>query len=186
MKCHLTPLAGVLLLEPNVFSDARGSFMESWNARTFAELTGTSTAFVQDNESVSAQGAVRGLHYQLPPHAQGKLVRVLRGAILDVVVDLRRDSPTFGQHHSIRLDDKSRLQLWIPPGFAHGFMALQAGTRVFYKTTHYYHHQSERAIRWDCPELKIAWPALNVQPQLTDKDAAAPGFATAEIPLTWN
>ena len=185
MTVHPTPLTGVLRLSPIVRADARGSFMESWNAKTFASVTGIQTAFVQDNESTSALGVVRGLHYQLPPFAQGKLVRALRGAIYSVVVDLRRNCATFGDSFALVLDDKNLEQLWIPAGFAHGFMALETDTEVFYKTTTFYNRESERAIRWDCDQLKIDWPKLGMPPILAEKDATAPTFSQADIPASW-
>ena len=185
MTAHPTPLTGVLRVSPTLRTDARGSFMESWNAKTFADVTGIQTTFVQDNESTSALGVVRGLHYQLPPFAQGKLVRVLSGAIHDVVVDLRRGSATFGNTFALVLDDKTPDQLWIPPGFAHGFMALENNTKVFYKATAFYNPESERAIRWDCEQLKINWPQPGTAPLLANKDTAAPGFMQADIPASW-
>jgi dTDP-4-dehydrorhamnose 3,5-epimerase len=175
-----TPLAisDVLLLEPRVFDDERGAFFESFNARTFAELIGREVAFVQDNQSVSRRGVVRGLHYQVAPAPQGKLVRVLNGAIFDVAVDIRRASPSFGRHVAEILSAENRRQMWIPEGFAHGFVALRDGTEVLYKTTDFYHRAAERAIRWDDPELAIAWPA-EVAPILSAKDAEAPAFRDA-------
>lgn len=177
-----TPLAlpDVLLLEPRVFDDNRGAFFESFNARTFAELIGREVPFVQDNQSVSRRGVVRGLHYQVAPAPQGKLVRVLSGAIFDVAVDIRRSSPNFGQHVGEILSAENRRQLWIPEGFAHGFVALREGTEVVYKTTNFYHRAAERAIRWDDPELAIAWPS-DITPILSDKDAEAPAFRDAAL-----
>ena len=179
MKAIATALDGVLILEPRVFEDPRGCFFESWNARTFAELTGSDAAFVQDNHSVSHRGVLRGLHYQLPPAAQGKLVRTVAGAILDVAVDIRRASPNFGRWVAETLTAQNKRQLWVPPGFAHGFMALEDGTEVIYKTTDFYHKASERSIRWDDPDLAVAWPK-DLIPMLADKDAAAPAFADAD------
>jgi len=173
-------IADVLLLEPRVFEDTRGAFFESFNARTFAELIGRDLRFVQDNQSVSRRGVVRGLHYQVAPAPQGKLVRVLAGAIFDVAVDIRRSSPTFGQHVGEILSAENRRQLWIPEGFAHGFAALRDGTEVLYKTTDFYHRAAERAIRWDDPDLAIAWPT-DFTPILSDKDAAAPHFRGATL-----
>lgn len=176
-----TPLAipDIVLLEPKLYDDVRGAFFESYNARTFAEVTGREPHFVQDNQSVSRRGVLRGLHYQLAPAPQGKLVRVLVGAIFDVAVDLRRTSPSFGRSVAEILSAENRRQLWIPEGFAHGFMALRDGTEVLYKTTDFYHRAAERAIRWDDPDLAIAWPA-DVTPILSEKDAAAAAFAAAE------
>ena len=178
MKATPLAISDVLLLEPRVFDDERGAFFESFNARTFAELIGREVAFVQDNQSVSRRGVVRGLHYQVAPAPQGKLVRVLNGAIFDVAVDIRRASPSFGRHVAEILSAENRRQMWIPEGFAHGFVALRDGTEVLYKTTDFYHRAAERAIRWDDPELAIAWPA-EVAPILSAKDAEAPAFRDA-------
>jgi dTDP-4-dehydrorhamnose 3,5-epimerase len=176
-----TPLAlpDVLLLEPRVFEDARGWFYESFNARSFAEATGLDVEFVQDNHSRSAKGVLRGLHYQLPPAAQGKLVRVIAGEVLDVAIDIRKSSPTYGQWVAETLSAADHRQLWIPAGFAHGFLALRDGTEVIYKTTDFYHRAAERSIVWNDPDLAIAWPS-GLTPLLADKDAAAPRFAAAE------
>ena len=176
----VTPLAlpEILLLEPRVFEDARGAFFESFNLTRFSEVTGQAPSFVQDNQSVSRRGVVRGLHYQTDPAAQGKLVRVLSGAAYDVAVDLRRSSPNFGRWVAEVLSAENRRQIWIPEGFAHGFMALRDGTEVFYKTTDYYAPAAERSIRWDDPELGIGWPA-EVTPVLSDRDAVAPAFRDA-------
>ena len=177
-----TPLAtpDVLLLEPRVFPDDRGWFYESFNARSFAQATGLDVTFVQDNHSRSSRGVLRGLHYQLPPAAQGKLVRAVTGSILDVAVDIRRASPTFGQWVAETLSAGNKHQLWVPAGFAHGFVALEDGTEVLYKTTDFYHKASERSIRWDDPTLAIAWPQ-DLTPLLADKDAAAPLLKEAEL-----
>ena len=176
-----TPLAipEVVLLEPRVFEDARGWFYESFNARSFAEATGLDLPFVQDNHSRSSRGVLRGLHYQLPPHAQGKLVRALTGSILDVAVDIRRSSPTFGKSVTAELSATNKRQLWVPAGFAHGFLALEDGTEVNYKTTDFYAQSAERSIRWDDPDLAIAWPE-GLMPNLAAKDAAAPFFADSD------
>ena len=180
MKATPLALSGVVLIEPKAYEDARGLFFESFNARSFAEVTGHDLTFVQDNQSVSRLGVVRGLHYQLPPHAQGKLVRVAFGEVFDVVVDVRKSSPTFGQWLGERLSAANRKQLWIPAGFAHGFIALTEGAEVLYKTTDFYHHAAERAIRWDDPAIGIAWPD-GITPVLSDKDAVAPLLADAEV-----
>lgn len=180
MKATPLALPDVLLLEPRVFDDNRGAFFESFNTRTFAEFAGRDIAFVQDNQSVSRRGVVRGLHYQVAPAPQGKLVRVLAGAIFDVAVDIRRSSPSFGKWVGETLSAENRRQLWIPEGFAHGFVALREGSEVLYKTTDFYHRAAERAIRWDDPELAIAWPA-DVTPILSDKDAEAPAFRDATL-----
>ncbi|SDT23218.1 dTDP-4-dehydrorhamnose 3,5-epimerase [Pseudomonas oryzae] len=180
MKAIATALDGVLILEPRVFEDARGCFFESWNARTFAELTGVQAEFVQDNHSVSHRGVLRGLHYQLPPMAQGKLVRVVQGAVFDVVVDLRRASPRFGRWHGVELSAENRRQLWIPPGFAHGFLSLADASVVLYKTTAGYSPAHERCLRWDDPRLAIAWPLAGV-PLLSPRDAQGLALADAEV-----
>lgn len=177
-----TPLAlpEVILLEPPVFADERGWFSESFNARSFAEATGSDVTFVQDNHSRSARGVLRGLHYQLPPSAQGKLVRVVAGSVFDVAVDIRRSSPTFGRWVGEALSAQNKRQLWVPAGFAHGFVALEEGTEVLYKTTGFYDKAAERAIRWDDPALAIAWP-VGPAPRLAGKDAAAPLLRDAEL-----
>ncbi len=188
MKLLPTALPGVLVVEPAVFADDRGWFTESWNAARFdallAEHGQPAAVFVQDNESVSRRGVLRGLHYQLPPHAQGKLVRVVAGTAFDVAVDIRRASPTFGRWLGIELSAANRRQLWIPPGFAHGFIALDDDTRFVYKTTDYYARDCERAIRWDDPAIGIDWPlpAGVAARLLAAKDAAAPTLVDAELP----
>jgi dTDP-4-dehydrorhamnose 3,5-epimerase len=176
-----TPLAlpEVLLLEPRLFEDARGHFYESFNQRSFSEAVGHEVTFVQDNHSRSAKGVIRGLHYQLPPAAQGKLVRVVAGAIFDVAVDMRASSPTFGRWVGEVLSGDNHRQLWIPVGFAHAFLALSEGTEVLYKTTDFYHRASERAVRWDDRAIGIAWP-LETTALLSDKDAEAPMLEVAE------
>ena len=185
MKFTATRLPDVVLIEPAVFGDARGWFMESFSQKRFADGLAAlglplPRPFVQDNESDSAPGVLRGLHYQLPPHPQGKLVRVTHGAALDVAVDIRRGSPTFGQWVAEELSADNRRQLWIPEGFAHGFVALQDNTRFVYKTTDYYAKDCERAIRWDDARIGIRWPD-GLQPKLASKDAQAPLLADAEI-----
>jgi dTDP-4-dehydrorhamnose 3,5-epimerase len=177
-----TPLAlpEILLLEPRIFGDDRGWFYESFNARGFAEATGLDVAFVQDNHSRSSKGVLRGLHFQLPPAAQGKLVRVVAGAIFDVAVDIRRSSPTFGRWVGETLSAGNKRQLWVPAGFAHGFLALEDGTEVLYKTTDFYNKAAEGAVRWDDPDLAIAWPQ-DQAPLLAAKDAAAPALADARL-----
>jgi dTDP-4-dehydrorhamnose 3,5-epimerase len=180
MKATPLALPGVLLIEPRTYADNRGHFFESFNARAFADATGEDVTFVQDNQSRSRKGVLRGLHYQLPPHAQGKLVRAACGEVFDVVVDVRKSSPGFGRWVGEILSADNRLQLWIPAGFAHGFLALTEGAEVVYKTTDFYHHAAERAIRWDDPTVGIAWPT-EAPPLLSDKDAAAPLLARAEV-----
>ena len=179
MKVARTNLPEVLILEPKVFGDERGFFMESFNQRAFNEAVGYEVAFVQDNHSRSARGVLRGLHYQLPPHAQGKLVRVVSGAVFDVAVDMRRSSPNFGQWAGVELNATNHRQMWIPPGFAHGFLVLSDTADFLYKTTDYYAPQAEGAFRWDDPRVAIAWGDIGEAPQLSEKDAAAPEFANA-------
>lgn len=169
----------ILLLEPKVFADARGVFFESFNLRAFEAATGMAPAFVQDNHSVSAKGVVRGLHYQLPPNAHGKLVRVTAGAIFDVAIDIRRDSPQFGQWIACELSARNRRQLWLPEGFAHGFLALEDGTEVLYKTTDYHAPQSERCICWNDPDIGIDWGVA--APILSDKDRLGLPLRNAEL-----
>jgi dTDP-4-dehydrorhamnose 3,5-epimerase len=181
MNATPTALPGVLLLTPKVFGDDRGFFFESFNQRVFDAAVGEPVEFVQDNHSRSAQGVLRGLHYQLPPHAQGKLVRVVQGRAFDVAVDIRRSSPTFGRWVGVVLDAQSHQQLWIPPGFAHGFLALEDGTQFLYKTTAYYSKECERAIAWNDSCIGIEWPALGTPPLLAAKDAQAPLMSNAEL-----
>jgi dTDP-4-dehydrorhamnose 3,5-epimerase len=169
----------VVLLEPKVFSDARGVFFESYNQKSFEAATGLSQGFVQDNHSVSAKGVVRGLHYQLPPFAQGKLVRVVVGAILDVVVDIRRGSPHFGDWIGVELSAQNRRQLWVPEGFAHGFLALEAASEVLYKATSYYVPGSERCILWNDPDIGIGWGEAH--PIVSDKDKVGIPLKAAEV-----
>jgi dTDP-4-dehydrorhamnose 3,5-epimerase len=161
-------ISDVVLFEPKVFLDVRGAFFESFSQREFEQATGLSRNFIQDNHSISAKGVLRGLHYQLPPHAQGKLVRVIAGAAFDVAVDIRRRSPTFGCWLGIELSASNRRQLWVPEGFAHGFAALEAGTEFVYKTTAYYAAASERCILWNDPRIGVQWGIET--PILSDKD----------------
>lgn len=175
-----TAIADVLLIEPRVFGDARGFFFESFNQQAFDAATGTDVHFVQDNHSRSARGVLRGLHYQLPPHAQGKLVRVVKGRAWDVAVDIRRGSPTFGRWTGVELSADNHRQLWIPAGHAHGFIALEDDTHFLYKTTDYYARECERAIVWNDPAIGIDWP-LGGEPRLAPKDAAASLLADADI-----
>lgn len=167
-----TPLAipDVVLIEPKVFGDSRGFFFESFNQKAFNKATGTNHQFVQDNHSRSSQGVLRGLHYQVPPRSQGKLVRVTRGAVFDVAVDIRKDSLTFGQWVGALLTQDNQRQLWVPPGLAHGFLVMSESADFLYKTTDYYSPEHERCIRWDDPQLAIAWPVLEVAIQLSAKD----------------
>jgi dTDP-4-dehydrorhamnose 3,5-epimerase len=174
-----TRLPDVLIIEPKVFGDERGFFYESFNAKAFAEATGRVVQFVQDNHSRSAKGVLRGLHYQIE-QSQGKLVRVTAGEVLDVAVDIRRSSPTFGQWTSVRLSGQNHLQLWIPPGFAHGFVVLSESADFLYKTTDYYAPSAERCIRWDDTELAIDWE-LPGAPILSAKDQAGSALREADL-----
>lgn len=176
-----TQLKGVLIFEPKIFEDERGYFFESFNQKTFENALkdrGLSIpTFAQDNHSVSKKGVVRGLHYQLAPFGQGKLVRVVQGRAWDVAVDIRKDSPTFGQWTGVELSGDNHRQFWIPEGFAHGFVALEDNTHFLYKTTNFYDKASERSIVWSDPDLGIDWKiSESFIPQLTDKDAQAPTF----------
>lgn len=180
MQTTRLDIDGLMLFEPRVFADERGVFFESFNDAQFRTATGFAGQFVQDNHSVSHKGVLRGLHYQLAPHAQGKLVRVVAGAAFDVAVDIRKGSPTFGKWAGVELSAANRRQFWIPEGFAHGFLALEEGTEFLYKTTDFWHAASERSIRWDDPEIGVAWPVEGA-PVVSGKDAAAGGLAGAEV-----
>ena len=171
----VTPLAipDVLLIEPKVFGDERGFFFESFNQRAFNEATGLDVQFVQDNHSKSARGVLRGLHYQIQ-QPQGKLVRCVQGEVFDVAVDLRPDSPTCGRWVGAVLSAENKRQMWVPPGFAHGFLVLSDAAEFLYKTTDYYAPAYERSIRWDDPDLAVAWPLDGASPLLSAKDAEAP------------
>ena len=179
MKTHKTTIADVLIVEPKVFGDSRGFFFESFNQRRFEELTGVRRTFLQDNHSRSRQNVLRGLHYQVE-HPQGKLVRVVRGETFDVAVDIRRSSPTFGKWVGIFLSAENKRQLWIPEGFAHGFLALSESADFLYKTTDYHAPEHERCIRWDDPDLAIDWP-LKIDPIVSEKDAMGVPFFDAEV-----
>ncbi len=179
MKVISTELPGVLIIEPKVFGDERGFFYESFNAKTFEEATGVRVQFVQDNHSRSQKGVLRGLHYQLQ-NTQGKLVRVTQGEVLDVAVDIRRSSPHFGQWVAVRLSAQNHRQLWVPEGFAHGFVVLSDFAEFLYKTTDYYTPSAERSIRWDDPTLAIDWE-LTEPPQLSAKDQAGALLSEAEV-----
>jgi dTDP-4-dehydrorhamnose 3,5-epimerase len=172
---------GPLLLTPQVFGDDRGFFLESWNGERWLELLAahgqSPVPFVQDNHSRSARGVLRGLHWQLPPHPQAKLVRCVLGSIFDVAVDLRRGSPSFGQWLAAELSAANHQQLWVPVGFAHGFLTLSEHAEVLYKTTDFWSRSCERALRWDDPDLAISWPQLETAPLLSEKDGAAPLLA---------
>ncbi len=173
-------LPEVLVLEPKVHGDARGFFLESWNRQTFASVTGLDVEFVQDNHSRSARHVLRGLHYQLV-RPQGKLVRVVAGRVWDVAVDLRRSSPRFGQWAGVELSGENHRQIWVPPGFGHGFVVLSDLADFLYKTTDYWFAEYERSVAWNDPDLGIAWPLEGVAPVLAAKDAAAPRLALAEL-----
>jgi dTDP-4-dehydrorhamnose 3,5-epimerase len=166
-------LEGLVTFEPRTFNDDRGAFFESYNDKVFREATGFAGQFVQDNHSISRKGVVRGLHYQQEPHAQGKLVRVVTGAAYDVAVDIRRGSPTFGKWAGVELTAQNRRQLWIPAGFAHGFLALEDDTQFLYKTTDFWHAASERSILWNDPRIGIDWP-IEGTAVVSAKDKVAP------------
>jgi dTDP-4-dehydrorhamnose 3,5-epimerase len=179
MQVTETPIAGLLVLEPRLFGDERGFFMESFSERSFAKATGIEVRFVQDNHSRSARGVLRGLHYQLAPHAQGKLVRVVLGAVFDVAVDIRIGSPSFGHWFGVEVSEANRRQVWVPAGLAHGFLVTSDSADFLYKTTAYYEPTVERAIRWDDAGVGIAWPDVGMAPLVSAKDAAAPSLADA-------
>jgi len=178
MRITPTSIPDVKLIEPGVFGDARGFFFESWNRRDF-EAAGLAAEFVQDNHSRSARNVLRGLHYQIE-HAQGKLVRVVVGEVFDVAVDLRKRSPTLGQHVAVTLSESDKRMLWIPPGFAHGFLVLSEAAEFLYKTTDYWYQAHERTLLWNDPALGIAWP-LDGVPTLAAKDAAGTPFVAAAL-----
>ncbi|QKD84216.1 dTDP-4-dehydrorhamnose 3,5-epimerase [Thermoleptolyngbya sichuanensis A183] len=179
MQITQAEISDVLILEPRLFGDSRGFFYESFNQKVFGDKTGVDAQFVQDNHSRSMQNVLRGLHYQIQ-QPQGKLVRVIQGAIFDVAVDLRRQSPTFAQWVGWEISAENRRQIWVPPGFAHGFVVLSEAAEVLYKTTDYYAPQHERCIRWDDPDLAIAWP-LQSSPILSAKDEAGQPLRMAEV-----
>ena len=168
---------GPLLLLPNRYTDPRGFFMESWNSNTFNKIVKKTINFVQDNHSKSKKYVIRGLHYQLPPEDQGKLIRCISGKIFDVIVDLRRSSKTFLNWAGIFLDDKQHKQLWIPSGFAHGFLALSESSEIIYKTTALWSKENERSLSWNDPELEINWPLNNHEPLISFKDLNSPNIA---------
>ena len=180
MKITPCPIPDVLLIEPRLFGDDRGFFFESFNQRAFNQATGLDLQFVQDNHSRSARHVLRGLHSQLA-QPLGKLVRVVKGEVFDVAVDIRRGSPTFGHWAGEILSATNKRQLWVPPGLAHGFMVLSDSADFLYKTTDYYAPEHERCIAWDDPSLAIAWPAIDGTPLLSVKDARAQAFASAEL-----
>ena len=180
MQATRLAIPDVVLIEPKVFGDARGFFYESFNQRAFNQATGTAYQFLQDNHSRSAKGVLRGLHYQIQ-QPQGKLVRVVRGAVFDVAVDIRKSSPTFGQWVGVELSEDNQRQLWVPPGFAHGFVVLSEMAEFLYKTTDYYAPAFERCLAWDDPTLAIDWRLQGAQPLLSAKDAQGLPLAKAEL-----
>lgn len=177
MEIIETKIKGLLIIKPTVFQDDRGYFFESYNREKFTNA-GISYTFVQDNESKSQKGVLRGLHFQNPPWAQGKLVRVMKGAVLDVAVDIRKNSPTYGQWDSIELSESNKMMYWVPPGMAHGFVTLENDTVFFYKCTNLYNKTSEGSIRWNDPDLNIDWGIEN--PVLSEKDKVSPFFKELE------
>jgi dTDP-4-dehydrorhamnose 3,5-epimerase len=180
MKVTPTAIPEVLIIEPKVFGDARGFFFESFNQKIFNDAIGLNLNFVQDNHSRSVKGVLRGLHYQIQ-QPQGKLVRVVRGAVFDVAVDIRKSSPTFGNWVGVELTEDNHKQLWVPPGFAHGFLVTSDSADFLYKTTDYYSPENERCIRWDDPDLAISWPTV-IAPLLSAKDGKAPMLHFCELP----
>ena len=180
MQVTETPLSGALILEPRLYGDDRGFFYESWNERVFWQVTGLECHFVQDNHSRSEKGVLRGLHYQLK-QPQGKLVRVINGQVLDVVVDLRRSSATFGQHFTVELSAQNHKQFWVPTGFAHGFIVLSEYADFLYKTTDYYMPEDECCISWNDPVLGIDWQLGDIVPKLSDKDRQGIAFDKAPV-----
>ena len=175
-----TAIADLLILEPRVFGDERGFFLESFNQDAFNQATGLDIKFVQDNHSRSSKGVLRGLHYQMPPNAQGKLVRVVAGSIFDVAVDIRKDSPTFSQWAGVELNEQNHRQFWIPAGFAHGFVVLSETADFLYKTNAYYAPESEQCIAWDDPALNIQWP-IDGEPLVSEKDALGLSLQETEV-----
>lgn len=173
MEIIKTPLAGILVIKPRIFGDDRGYFFESWSKESFATV-GLNLDFVQDNQSLSGKGVLRGLHFQNPPYAQGKLVRVIKGAVLDVSVDIRKDSPTYGKYFSVELSEENKIIVWIPPGFAHGFITMEDNTIFTYKCTGAYNKDSEEALLWNDEELDINWKIKD--PLVSEKDLVAGNF----------
>lgn len=181
MEVRQTELQDLLILQPQVFGDSRGYFFESYNENTLKSIIGDQYRFVQDNQSLSSKGVLRGMHFQVPPHEQGKLVRVIKGAVYDVSVDIRKNSPTYGQHFGMELSEENQTMLWIPPGFAHGFLTLRDETIFFYKCTGFYAKQAEQGIMWNDPDLGIEWNAEN--PILSQKDGEQTKFADFKSPF---
>ena len=181
MKAISTSIPDVLIIEPRVFGDSRGFFFESFNQKNFNQAAGIDVNFVQDNHSRSVKGVLRGLHYQIR-QPQGKLVRVARGAVFDVAVDIRKSSPTFGQWVGVELTEDNYRQVWVPPGFAHGFYVLSESADFLYKTTDYYIPDFERSVAWNDPKIAISWPVeAGAQPIISAKDSIAPALADAEV-----
>ena len=180
MKATPTAIPDVIVIEPKVFGDARGFFYESFNQQAFDEAIGKHVDFVQDNHSRSSKGVLRGLHYQIQ-QPQGKLVRVVSGAVFDVAVDIRKSSATFGKWVGLELSKENHKQLWVPPGFAHGFLVLSETADFLYKTTDFYAAAHERSIRWDDPDLSVQWPVMKMLPSLSAKDTASSPFQAAEL-----
>jgi dTDP-4-dehydrorhamnose 3,5-epimerase len=181
MEVQSTPIDGLVLVRPRSFEDDRGSFSETWNQKAFDDVVGGHVQFVQANESRSMAGSLRGLHFQAPPHAQGKLVRVSRGSVLDVAVDVRKGSPTYGQHHAALLTEHNRWQFYVPPGFAHGFLALEDDTVFQYLCTALYNEETEGGLLWNDPDLGIDWGMD--QPLVSPKDQKAGRFAAFDSPF---
>lgn len=176
MKVTKTNIEGLLILEPSVFGDDRGTFFESFNQKLFNEAVGKEVIFVQDNQSVSKKNVLRGLHFQNPPFAQGKLVRVSKGSVIDVAVDIRKNSPTYGKHYGIELSARNNKMFWIPEGFAHGFLSLEEETTFLYKCTNYYAPQSEGTIKWNDPDLQVSWPVTAAL--ISEKDQLGEDFVS--------
>lgn len=176
MKAEKTNIDGLIIVTPDIFHDRRGYFFESFNARSFYDLTGLNIDFVQDNESLSGISVLRGLHYQLPPYEQAKLIRVVKGKVIDIAVDIREGSETYGQYFSIELSEENKKQLFIPPGFAHGFLSLSNDTILSYKCSNYYDQASEAGIRYDDPILRIDWKVDKNKLALSEKDTDLPSF----------
>jgi dTDP-4-dehydrorhamnose 3,5-epimerase len=178
-----TSIPDLIEIEPTVFGDSRGYFYESYNAQTFASH-GLDMVFTQDNQSLSSKGVLRGLHFQNPPHAQGKLVRVISGAVLDVALDIRKGSPTYGKYHKVLLSEENKKMFWVPAGFAHGFLTLEDNTVFSYKCTNYYNKESEGSVLWNDADLNIDWGIEN--PSLSEKDRMAPSFKELQTEFTYH
>ncbi len=177
-----TDITDLYVVEPQVFKDKRGYFFEAHNQKKLKDA-GLDLTFVQDNESKSQKGVLRGLHFQKPPYAQGKMVRVIKGKVLDVAVDIRKGSPTYGKYHAVEISEKNKRMFWIPPGFAHGFATLEDETIFFYKCTNYYNRESEGSILWNDPDLNIDWQVEN--PVLSEKDISSPRFSQLDSPFVY-